>query len=173
MPVPYANTVHHYSMPLSYDITVCHYRMPFPYAITVCFYYRMPLPYAFIVCHFRKPVPPLQYANITACHYSMLFLPYAITGRVPLPYVVTVYRFRMPLPYAFTVCHFLNSHKGGHRSPFLAILINTDPDDATEYCDVSSRVFCQKAHYGEPRSCNRCSKCCLQNNCSIQKKKHS
>ena len=81
---------------------------------------------------------------------------------MPLPYAVTVYRYRMPLPYAITVCHFLNSHKGGHRSPFLAILINTDPDDATEYCDVSSWVLCLKANYGEPRSCNRCSKCCLQ-----------
>ena len=51
---------------------------------------------------------------------------------------------------------FLNPRKGGHRSPFIAILINTDPDAATEYSDVPSRVFCLKAYYGEPRSCNQC-----------------
>lgn len=37
-------------------------------------------------------------------------------------------------------------HKGGHRTPFIAILINEDPNAAMEHCDVSRQsVFLLKS----------------------------
>ena len=51
---------------------------------------------------------------------------------------------------------FLNPQKRGHRSPFIALLINTTPGAITEYSDLPDRPFCLKAYYGKPGSCTSC-----------------
>ena len=50
---------------------------------------------------------------------------------------------------------FLRPDKGGHRTPFIALLINTSDHAKMEYSDIPKR-FCLKAYYGDPSSCKQC-----------------
>ena len=51
---------------------------------------------------------------------------------------------------------FLRPSKGGHRTPFVALLINTALEATAEYCDYSSGIFCLRAYYGDTHSCAVC-----------------
>ena len=52
---------------------------------------------------------------------------------------------------------FLRPDKGGHRTPFIALLINTSDHAKMEYSDLPhSTRFCLKAYYGDPSSCKQC-----------------
>ena len=49
---------------------------------------------------------------------------------------------------------FLRPDKGGHRTPLIALLINTSDHAKMEYSDIPKR-FCLKAYYGDPSSCKQ------------------
>ena len=52
---------------------------------------------------------------------------------------------------------FLSPTRGGHKTPFIAVLINTAHDAPTELSDLPGRLFCLSAYYGRPSDCNLCS----------------
>ena len=52
---------------------------------------------------------------------------------------------------------FLSPTRGGHKTPFIAVLINTAHDAPAELSDLPGRLFCLSAYYGRPSDCNLCS----------------
>ena len=52
---------------------------------------------------------------------------------------------------------FLSPTRGGHKTPFIAVLINTAHDAPAELSDLPGRRFCLSAYYGQSSACNLCS----------------
>ena len=52
---------------------------------------------------------------------------------------------------------FLSPSRGGHKTPFIAVLINTSHDASLEISDLPGRRFCLLAYYGQPSACVLCS----------------
>ena len=52
---------------------------------------------------------------------------------------------------------FLSPTRGGHKTPFIAVLINTSHDASLEISDLPGRGFCLTAYYGQPNACVLCS----------------
>ena len=52
---------------------------------------------------------------------------------------------------------FLSPTRGGHKTPFVAVLINTAHDAPVELSDIPGRLFCLSAYCGQPSACSLCS----------------
>ena len=53
---------------------------------------------------------------------------------------------------------FLSPSRGGHKIPFIAVLITPPAHDAPlEISDLPGRLFCLSAYYGHPSACLLCS----------------